>query len=199
MMKMPAYVITWGNDLSGLTAYVYSSAVEARVALEKSVDFVDKSAYLIEREEDITFSGRLLVDVFNKLTCSGINRFESRASGIKRLYNVLSTVARPGPQPQEINMTTSGNGTAEQPKKPRGRPSKGSMTLAQQQAAYNELAVRAQALGLKAKIHTSTFETHEKGEKQMNLLRERIAAAEQERGEPLPLDMPDQRIDEHQA
>jgi predicted HTH transcriptional regulator len=101
MMKTPAYVVSWGSDLTGVVAHVYPTAAAARKALDGAVDFRDKSAYVIEREEDITLSGRALVDVFNRLTDSGVTRFESRATGIRRLFSVLPAVSRPGPDIQE--------------------------------------------------------------------------------------------------
>src|ERR1041385_9312414 len=53
-------------------------------------------AYVVETEADVTFSGHLLVDVFNALTDSGVKKFESRAAGVKRLFTALTTTAKPG-------------------------------------------------------------------------------------------------------
>jgi hypothetical protein len=104
LMTTPTYVITWGNDMSGMVVYSYPSAAAAHEALNKAVAYIDKTAYIITREEDISFNGRLLVDVFNRLTESGVNRFASREVGTRRLYSVLSTLAQPGPQPEESKM-----------------------------------------------------------------------------------------------
>lgn len=58
-----------------------------------------------------------------------------------------------------------------------GRRVEGRPTLAQQMEEYNALVPRALKKGVKCKVHTSTFESYEKGVKQIKKLRDAIEAA----------------------
>jgi hypothetical protein len=104
---MTAYLIAYGQDPSDrFAAYSFPDRITARLAslpvgaaLTPGVppgSHAGGCAYVIETEADVTFSGQLLVDVFNALTESGVKKFESRAIGMKRLMAVLATTARDG-------------------------------------------------------------------------------------------------------
>ncbi len=103
---MTAYLIVYGATPSDrFAAYSFETREAARLASTPSGNLTPRvppdgsaggCAYVIEREEDVTFSGRLLVDVFNALTESGVKKFESRAAGVKRLVACLPVAARCG-------------------------------------------------------------------------------------------------------
>jgi hypothetical protein len=53
-----------------------------------------KNDYVIGGAADVIFTGQMLVDVFNAVTDSGVKKFESRCTGVKRLLSVLPQVAK---------------------------------------------------------------------------------------------------------
>lgn len=101
---MPAYLIVYGADPTDrLAAYAYatrSAAWEASLPKSGLVPRVPPDglaggcAYVIERAEDVPFSGTQLIAVFNGLAGPDIhvNRFESRTVGVQRLLALLSTL-----------------------------------------------------------------------------------------------------------
>ena len=95
------YLIVYGADPADrFAAYAYPSRKAALAASLTLVPGVPEGAnaggcaYVIGKEEDITFSGRHLVDVFNALTESGVKKFETRAHGTRRLMAVLPESAK---------------------------------------------------------------------------------------------------------
>jgi hypothetical protein len=102
---MTAYLIVYGRDPQDrLAAYACQDRNAARYAsLSTLVPRVPPDgpaggcAYIIETESDVTFSGRLLLDVYNGLAGDNghVNRFESRTTGVQRLLALLPTISSP--------------------------------------------------------------------------------------------------------
>lgn len=120
---MTAFVIVFGDTPKDrLEAYQFENAQEAR---ERSSRFVDLHVFMIEKEEDVKFSGPQLVQVFNGLTDSGIKKFENREIGAKRLFSVLPQVSiRVSPMKVAGTMSDAAVQTTETTKK-RGRKAVG--------------------------------------------------------------------------
>ena len=137
---MTAYLIVYGLDPTDRFAtYLFPTREAARLA-EKSlvpsvpVDGYGRHApsrearpgvggcgYLIEKEEDVVFSGNHLVSIYNALTGGAVKKFESRAVGVKRLMATLAEKATPGPQPAEPAITNEEKKMSDTPKR-RGKP-----------------------------------------------------------------------------
>jgi hypothetical protein len=142
---MTAYLISYGADPSDrLRAFQFPSRKAAIAAQSDPACYASVGphshaggcTYVIESEEDVTFTGKLLVDVFNGLTYSGLKKFESRATGVKRLLAVLPTVAQPAPAAKETTVVTE---TQEKPK----RASKASVGKPADAASFKAGRVRA--------------------------------------------------------
>ncbi len=131
---MTAYLIVYGATPSDrFAAYSFETRAAARLASTPSGNLTPRvppdgpaggCAYVIEREEDVTFNGKLLVDVFNALTESGVKKFESRAAGVKRLVACLPIAARRGDDLTNVptkEKIVSENETETATKAPRGR------------------------------------------------------------------------------
>ena len=186
---MTAYLIVYGaTPADSFAAYSFPTREAARLAAQPGHGNLTPGdrknggcAYVIETEADVTFSGQLLVDVFNALTDSGVKRFESRNTGIKRLMSVLPTMTKPGLQEEnqvEPEQTPAAV-LADKPKRGRKAADGRAMTMAEQMDAYNQLVDRAVAVGVtKFKRHTSTFMHYEDGEKRMKQIEEAIAAVQ---------------------
>lgn len=101
---MTAYLIVYGeNPTDRLAAYRFAdrgSAAGASLPAAGLVPGVPPGshaggcAYVIEAEADVTFTGKLLLDVFNGLTEAGVKRFETRDVGVRRLLAILPEVAK---------------------------------------------------------------------------------------------------------
>lgn len=119
---MTAYLIVYGLDSTDrLAAYRFATRTEAQLASRRLVPAVpvdgygryDPSrevrpgtggcAYVVEREEDVPFSGTQLTSIYNGLTGESVGCFESRAAGIRRLLSKLPAVTADG-QPNEEAM-----------------------------------------------------------------------------------------------
>src|SRR5688572_33276374 len=94
-----SYLITLRND-KNFAAVVYPDRAAADVALEAVPN--DVAGWIVQTEQDAasTFTGKMLVDMFNGLTNSGVSKFENRAVGAKRLLSVLPQVAT-NPKPAQ--------------------------------------------------------------------------------------------------
>lgn len=122
---MTAYLIVYGKDPSDrFAAYQYPSRTAAR---EASLKLVPNStdaehgngggcAYVIERAEDVTLSGIVLVAVYNALTNANLKKFETRQIGVERLLKHLPEFAQKA-APIEENKNMDTETTAEAPKK----------------------------------------------------------------------------------
>lgn len=121
------YLIVYGLDPSDrIAAYAFNNRAAARAAENRLVPSVpvdgygnhapDREArpgvggcgYIIEKDEDVAFGGSLLVAVYNALTGCTVNKFESKAVGVKRLMAVLADkatimVLEEAPQPSVEN------------------------------------------------------------------------------------------------
>lgn len=105
---MTAYLIVYGKDPSDrFAAYQYPTRTAAR---EASLKLVPNStdadhgngggcAYVIERPEDITLSGTVLVAVYNALTNANLKKFETRQVGVERLLKHLPEFAQKAAPP----------------------------------------------------------------------------------------------------
>lgn len=101
---MTAYLIVYGeNPTDRLAAYSFADRGSAAGASLPGAGLVPGvppgshaggCAYVIEAEADVTFTGKLLLDVFNGLTEAGVKRFETRDVGVRRLLTVLPEVAK---------------------------------------------------------------------------------------------------------
>jgi len=106
---MAAYLVVYGIDPTDrLAAYVFPNRKAAWLAsLPTGANLTPHvppdgtaggCACVIENEADVTFSGGLLVAIYNGLNHEGhVNRFESRTVGIQRLLALLPTIAVPPP------------------------------------------------------------------------------------------------------
>lgn len=164
---MTAYLIVYGSTPADrLAAYSFVTREAARLASLPTNGLTPRvppegaaggCAYVVENEADVTFTGRLLIDVFNGLTDSGVKKFENREVGVKRLMAILPQVSK--------EKTVSDPVPETDPPKKRGRasPEGRTMTMAQQMDHYNGLVDQAAAKGLTFKKHTSSFITYDRG------------------------------------
>lgn len=139
---MTAYLIVYGQDPTDrLAAYSFPDRIAARLASTPSGgnltpgvppgSYAGGCAYVVEKEADVTFSGQLLIDVFNGLTDSGVKKFESRAVGVKRLMSVLPQVAAPAPVTTNEEIKMSDAATTETAAPKRGKATDGKPADAQ--------------------------------------------------------------------
>jgi hypothetical protein len=93
--KMATYMVTYGETPTDrFKVYAFENRADAlRLAGIGPLVRNGDCAVVIGNAEDVTFSGKLLVAVFNAMTDSGIKKFENRAIGVDRLMKVLPTVA----------------------------------------------------------------------------------------------------------
>lgn len=95
---MTAYLIVYGKDPSDrLALHIFPTRMLAWMAQRNLVPGVPPGyhaggcSYVIDNEQDITFSGRQLVDIYNGLASSDkcIDGFVSRDVGVQRLMALL--------------------------------------------------------------------------------------------------------------
>lgn len=123
---MTAFMIAYGTDPADrFTATAHVTREAARMASLRGPTVPPSDAggcaYVIENAEDVTFSGTLLVAVYNALTGSGIKKFETREIGVRRLLAALQTLPTSKETPMETETVTN---EAETPKAKRGRASR---------------------------------------------------------------------------
>jgi hypothetical protein len=99
---MTAYLIRYGRDPSDrLAAFPFATRAAAQEAslrepfwlppgsVEGVPDGQGGCHYIVETEEDVTFSNSLMVWIYNRLTGKQLGHFENREKGIRHLFEAL--------------------------------------------------------------------------------------------------------------
>lgn len=175
-----AYLIVYGADTGDrLAAYKFTSREAARAA--SLTPLVPRNppdaaaggcAYVVEKPEDVTFGGALLLNVFNGLSGKPpVARFVDRPSGIRRLMCLLETVAQDGP----VSQQTEEKKVSDETKTKRGRAPKlndGDVITIVTEEGKNPKRAGSKIHGLWEKLATGSTvaQAHEIGFTSENLL-----------------------------